>query len=120
MKKNINGYGRGLIALLAVLCGTYGVNAQVGVGTATPHPSAQLEVVAENKGLLIPRVTSTSLIVEPANGLMVYQTGDTAGFYYNSSTSQTPNWVRIATGSTELANGSVTEAKIATGAVSSD
>jgi hypothetical protein len=52
---------------------------QVGVGTATPHPSSILDLNASNKGLLLPRValTSTSDITtvpNPAKGLLVYAT----------------------------------------------
>lgn len=35
--------------------------AQVGVGTATPDASAQLEVVATDKGILIPRLNIIDL-----------------------------------------------------------
>ncbi|WAC12760.1 exosporium glycoprotein BclB-related protein [Dyadobacter pollutisoli] len=62
------------------------VHAQVGIGTITPHASAQLEIQAVNKGLLIPRMTEaarTLLIPSPATGLLVYQTDGVApGFYY--------------------------------------
>ena len=37
---------------LAVIAGN--INAQVGIGTATPDASAQLEINSNNKGLLIP------------------------------------------------------------------
>lgn len=35
-------------------------NAQVGIGTNEPHPSAVLEIQSEHKGLLIPRVALKS------------------------------------------------------------
>ena len=49
-----------------------------------PDNSAMLDVSATNKGLLVPRMTKTQkfLIPNPANGLLVYQTDDTAGFWY--------------------------------------
>lgn len=56
--------------------------AQVGVGIITPDPSAQLDVVSTDKGVLISRVVSTSLINSPAKGLLVYQISDSEGFYY--------------------------------------
>ena len=58
--------------------------AQVGIGTTTPHPSAQLEIVAPQKGLLIPRMglTERTGIATPATGLMIYQTDNDPGFYY--------------------------------------
>ncbi|MBT4968512.1 MAG: hypothetical protein HOM80_05845, partial [Bacteroidetes bacterium] len=60
-------------------------------GNYTPDASAMLDVKATTKGLLIPRLTATQRgnISSPANGLMVYQTDGTAGFYYyNGSTWQ--------------------------------
>ncbi len=60
--------------------------AQVGVGTATPAKSAQLEVNSpdNDKGLLIPRMTAAQRteIGSPAEGLMVYQTNAPIGFYF--------------------------------------
>ena len=60
------------------------VHAQVGIGTATPSTSAQLDIASVTKGLLIPRMTSVQVaaIVSPATGLLVYQTDNTPGFYY--------------------------------------
>ena len=62
------------------------VHAQVGIGTITPDPSAQLEIQSADKGLLIPRVTEstrTTVMLTPATGLLVYQTDGVApGFYY--------------------------------------
>ncbi len=77
-------------------------SAQVGIGITTPDASAQLQIESTNKGLLIPRITSTGLIALPANGLIVYQTGGTAGFYYNSGTAASPVWVRITDASTAV------------------
>lgn len=59
-------------------------NAQVGIGTATPNSSAQLDLQSTTKGFLVPRMTQlqVSQIVTPATGLLVYQTDGTAGFYY--------------------------------------
>lgn len=63
------------------------VKAQVGVGTSTPHTSAQLEVSSTNKGLLIPRVTQANRPSSPAIGLLIYQTDGIAGFYYYNGSS---------------------------------
>jgi hypothetical protein len=57
-------------------------SAQVGINTASPNSSAALDVTSTDKGLLIPRVASTSDITAPTAGMMVYQTGGTAGFYF--------------------------------------
>ena len=70
-------------------------NAQVGIGTAAPHSSAQLEITSTNKGLLIPRVTQANLPASPATGLLVYQTDGTSGFHYYNGVV----WQRLSTGS---------------------
>lgn len=69
-------------AIFAVLS----TNAQVGIGTSSPHSSSQLELNSTVKGLLIPRMTATQKgnIASPATGLLIYQTDGTAGFYYYS------------------------------------
>ena len=61
-----------------------------GDGT-DPHPSAMLDVKSTDKGILVPRVANASALVAPgggfAEGLLVYQTGNPAGFYYYDGTS---------------------------------
>jgi hypothetical protein len=85
------------LLLPALLAFGISVKAQVGIGITTPDASAQLHVESSNKGLLIPRVTSTANVTSPAKGLIVYQTSGTEGFFYNSGTSSTPNWVQLVT-----------------------
>ncbi len=72
------------------------IQAQVGIGTKTPNPSAMLEVKATNRGVLIPRLTMTqrNAIKSPANSLLIYQTDNTPGYYYFAS----GVWTRLATG----------------------
>jgi hypothetical protein len=92
MKKGI------LIIVLTVFC-IWQTNAQTGIGTTTPNASAKLEIAATDKGLLIPRMTKTQreaiTLSSAANGLMVYQTDDLAGFYVNTSTTTTVAWMRV-------------------------
>jgi hypothetical protein len=92
MKKGI------LIIVLTVFC-IWQSNAQTGIGTTTPNASAKLEIAATDKGLLIPRMTKTQreaiTLSSAANGLMVYQTDDLAGFYVNTSTTTTVAWMRV-------------------------
>jgi hypothetical protein len=74
------------------------INAQsVGIGTANPHSSALLDVNSADKGLLIPRMTSSqrTTIASPAKGLLVYQTETPEGFYYNSGTPASPDWILL-------------------------
>jgi hypothetical protein len=54
----------------------------VGIGTATPHVSALLDVTSATKGVLIPRMT----IATPAAGLQVYNT-DTNQLNFHNGTS---------------------------------
>ncbi len=50
--------------------------AQVGIGTTMPDGSAALDVVASDKGFLMPRMTTTqrNAIANPAEALQVYDT----------------------------------------------
>ena len=72
------------IIFAALLFFSVTVHAQVGIGTASPHSSAQLDITSVTKGLLIPRMTEAQMVAipSPATGLLVYQTDNTAGFYY--------------------------------------
>ncbi|GLB47981.1 hypothetical protein [Neptunitalea lumnitzerae] len=63
----------------------------VGINTSSPHPSASLDLGANNKGLLVNRVSLTSTtdvntINAPATGLLVYNTNSandiSEGFYH--------------------------------------
>jgi trimeric autotransporter adhesin len=66
-------------------CGSsFAQTKNVGIGTTTPDASAVLDIQSSNKGLLIPRMSSDQMrtINSPAAGLMVYQTGEKAGFYF--------------------------------------
>lgn len=74
-----------------VLGGT-GVDAvNVGIGTSAPDPSAKLDIVSSDQGILIPRIalTQTTLaapVISPETSLLVYNTASvndvTPGFYY--------------------------------------
>ena len=65
----------------------------VGVNSsgATPDASAMLDVSSTTKGLLIPRMTQAQrdAISSPATGLLIYQTNNTAGYYYYNASSWT-------------------------------
>ncbi|MNK15853.1 hypothetical protein D3C87_340060 [compost metagenome] len=97
------------IALLSM--GGYSVNAQnkelkVGTNPTIKQPSAVLEVESANKGVLMPRVTLTSItdvttITMPANALTVFNTATagtvpndvTPGYYYWSTAES--KWIRL-------------------------
>ena len=68
--------------------------AQVGIGTTSPDPSAMLDIVAKDRGLLIPRLTTaqrTTAITSPATGLLVFDTDTNSFWYYNGSA-----WVNLS------------------------
>lgn len=57
---------------------------QVGINTALPDPTAALDINSNSQGLLVPRMLETekNAILTPAQGLLIYQTDNTKGFYY--------------------------------------
>lgn len=65
----------------------------VGIGTTAPDNKALLDLQANNKGLLVPRMNTTSMIaINPGNaqnGLLIYNT-DSLCFYYWNMTSWIP------------------------------
>ncbi|WP_144428957.1 fibrinogen-like YCDxxxxGGGW domain-containing protein [Chryseobacterium sp. StRB126] len=63
---------------------------QIGIGSSTIDPSAQLDITASNRGLLVPRMSKNerSAIVSPANGLLIYNTTTNCFNYYITSTSR--------------------------------
>jgi hypothetical protein len=73
------------IFLLSLVLMGYGSIAQVGINTtgALPDASTMLDVTANNKGVLIPRMTTLqkNAIVSPKEGLLVYDT-DVRQFSY--------------------------------------
>lgn len=102
-------YKSGFSALIIILLCFFNLQAQVGIGTNTPDNSAQLDISSTSKGFLPPRVALTASnlagpVSSPATGLLVFNTatassGTTAvtpGYYYNSGTAASPNWVRLS------------------------
>lgn len=84
------------IFTLFLLVSVHVATAQVGIGTTSPHASAQLEILSSEKGILIPRVTQANRPgspgkATPTEGLMVYQTDNDPGFYYFDGT----NWEKL-------------------------
>jgi hypothetical protein len=77
-----------IILTFALLFALSNVIAQVGIGTNSPNSCAALEIKDTARGLLIPKMTMVqkNAIVNPVEGLMIYQTDSTKGFwYYNKS-----------------------------------
>lgn len=77
--------------------------AQVAINTdgTAPDNSAMLDIKSTTGGLLVPRMTllQRNSILSPATGLMIYQTDNNPGFYYNSGTAAIPVWIMAGTGS---------------------
>lgn len=74
-----------------------------GFGMSLPGPSATgtiLEINATDGGLLVPRLTKVQreAIATPANGLLVFQTDATPGFFYYDGATAT--WTRLGGGIT--------------------
>ena len=100
MKNRFTFLHRALLAAALVTAVNFSAQAQsVGIGTTAPDASAALDVVASAKGVLLPRLTLTHRgnILSPATGLIIYQTDNTPGFYYNSGPPAAPVWNQIAT-----------------------
>lgn len=71
-----------------------------GTGTS-PDASAILDLNITSKGFLVPRMTQAqrNAITSPATSLLIFQTDNTPGFYYNSGTPGTPVWTTFGGGS---------------------
>lgn len=81
---------------------TFPASGSAGIGTTTPDASAVLDMVSTSKGILVPRMTAAqrTAIVSPANGLLVYQTDGTKGFYYYNATA----WTTVTGANVSLSN----------------
>jgi hypothetical protein len=64
--------------------GGYSSAQSIGIGTTTPQSSAVLDVSSNNKGFLLPLVSSSQriAIANPANGLLVYDTTSQRFYQY--------------------------------------
>jgi streptogramin lyase len=76
----------------------------VGIGTTTPDASARLEVNSTSQGILIPKMTAAQrvAIVNPATGLLIFQSDGIPGFYWYNGT----EWISMTTGLAISNNGS--------------
>ena len=84
-----------ILFFLVFISSTY---AQVGIGTDNPEVSAILDLnpSGNDKGLLIPRLSQAQrdAINSPANGLLIFQTDNTEGFYFYSSANS--SWIKLS------------------------
>ena len=97
------------ISFIFLLLICFGVSAQVGINTATPHPSAVLDLTSStnNKGFLPPRLTSAQrdAIASPSIGLIIYNTTTNClNFYANAGWNETCGNLAVFTGTLVCAN----------------
>jgi hypothetical protein len=85
------------ITLMALLFIVTFSQAQIGIGTNTPHASAQLDVSSTSKGFLPPRMTTLDrdAISSPATGLQIYNTDNKA---IETFTGTAGEWFRLGSG----------------------
>lgn len=75
------------LAYILILCSIVSSYAQVGINNPNPDTTSILDLTSNKLGLLIPRMTSfeRKTIVDPANGLMVYDTDDAMLYYFDGT-----------------------------------
>ena len=73
-----------LFAITLTAQNTFPSTGAAGIGTTAPNVSSLLEVKSTSKGILLPRMTQSqrNAIASPVEGLLIYQTDHTPGFYY--------------------------------------
>lgn len=89
---------------LSAQTNTFPLTGSAGVGTLTPNTSSIVEMQSTTQGLLAPRMTKAQrdAIAAPAQGLLIFQTNSTPGFYYYTGAA----WTAISTkgANTSLSN----------------
>ncbi|UTW61480.1 hypothetical protein KFE98_15895 [bacterium SCSIO 12741] len=94
---------KGLCLAGMILMGAESAQAQwvvIDENGGSPDASSALDIRATDKGVLIPRLTTTQMtsISSPATGLMIYNSDSSAFYFYSGS-----GWVGIRNGSDTLA-----------------
>jgi len=61
---------------------------------APADPSSAVDIQDDTKGFLLPRLTRAERdqIASPAHSLLIYQTDEEKGYYFNAGTKQNPVW----------------------------
>jgi len=83
------------IAVISLLVLNNSIAQNVGIGTATPDPSARVEIYSTNSGLLIPRLTTAqrNAIVNPANALIIFNIDSFCLDVYNADSMR---WYKLS------------------------
>jgi hypothetical protein len=79
---------KNLIILVFLFIAQYAHSQGIGIGsTNPPHSSAALDVNSTNKGLLIPRMTTTQrvAIASPLKGLLVFDNNTSSFWFWNGT-----------------------------------
>lgn len=85
------------LLLLLILSNTFlSLFAQVGIGTTNPDASSVLHVESNDKGVLVPRMTTVqrNAIANPATSLLIFNT-TSQQFEFNSGIPATPVWTAL-------------------------
>jgi len=92
----------GIIALFCsglILLGEPSAKGQVAINSdgSSAEAGSVLDVKSTTGGILVPRMTMAqrNAIGSPPSSLLIYQTDNTSGFYYNSGTPSSPVWKRL-------------------------
>jgi hypothetical protein len=87
-----------LLIILAITLISRASIAQVAITSdgSLPDSSAMLDVKSDDKGILVPRMSSAKrdAIINPANGLLIFCVNDN-NFYVNRGTSASPDWTSL-------------------------
>ncbi len=97
-----------LITLRVTLAQNVGISDDI---LHSPDPSAMLDIFSNSKGMLMPNLTEVqkNAIVNPATGLIIFQTDGISGFYYNSGTPAVPVWTKLSTAASNTFSNGLTE-----------
>ncbi len=74
-----------ILFLFATGCFNLAAQDNMGIGTLVPDPSSLLDLTADDKGFLVPRMTTVQklAIISPATGLLVYDITTNSFWYFN-------------------------------------
>lgn len=88
-----------LLLVAAIMVSGIQLKAQVAINDNgnPPDGSAMLDVSSTSLGVILPSMTQAQrdAISSPASGLLIFQTDNNPGFYYNKGTSTSIEWVAI-------------------------
>ncbi|MEZ5199036.1 MAG: hypothetical protein R2764_22435 [Bacteroidales bacterium] len=95
------------LILLSTLIFAQGI--AINQDESAPDPSAMLDVQSNDKGILIPRLTSgeRTAVTTPANSLLVYDTDTKSFWFYDASIS---SWREVGSGGSGNAGSTISDA----------